>query len=189
MKRYNLRKKYVLIIAIIIIGILVYYLNISHINNSVQVLKDEYKNEFITKTGRIEKQLVGKEIKSLKHIIRKYNSYNIVLLYSGINCGNCNKKAFGLIKAIDSLSNRNLTTVVAYNSDTSYDSIIFDYKNFIFLDEKQSIRKELNYILTPVLLLIDKNSKIYSVYFPSLYTDHADDEKFLNLVKKQLSDI
>jgi hypothetical protein len=114
-----------------------------------------------------ESLLLGKKIR-IDEIIG--DSISIVnrslLLYTGYDCGSCVHAGFHLINMIDSVSRSNHSIVLEIQSNKGRDQLNHGYKNYIFSDSKDEIRKQLKYVNTPVVLSFDKYGKISQVYFP-----------------------
>ena len=100
------------------------------------------------------------------------------------DCNKCVQKGFYLCKKINNIYNEEVVSVVSINSDVGADQLKYNYKSYIYMDKHDDLRRELKYVLTPILLLINKKYKILDCYFPQVNTDSLKLTNFLNSVDK-----
>lgn len=89
-----------------------------------------------------------------------------VLIYTGLDCQSCIDKGFSLIKQISKISKNNNAFVIASNSNIGFDQERNHYFDYIYNDNEEKIRKNLNYLHTPILLILDKDNTIIEICFP-----------------------
>jgi hypothetical protein len=113
--------------------------------------------------------LIGKAINSVDSIVDKEKKGSfIIYIFNYHDCGDCVNAGFYISKKIDSLSE---TQVVVYPiasmiSNPSAYQRENEYYEYIPTDDRDLIRRELKYLPTPVLLLMDSNKVILNVFFP-----------------------
>lgn len=129
-----------------------------------------------------KENLIGKKIKAIGAIIGdSVNLSNkVVLLYDGFDCETCIDLGYEMSKRIDEKAGKRLVYVITTSLRIDRDQSKNSYKNYVFSDEHDIIRKELKYIYTPVLLKMDSLVKIIDVYFPNYQRDLNSELKFIN---------
>lgn len=175
-------KFYIIIISVTIIAVLI---NIYRIN-TLSPIAEEAKEAVIKRINNLSGELMGREINSLKDVVTDLKKIDIVMLYSGNDCSNCAEKGFKIIKKINSIKTSIKTAIVGINTNISNDIIQNDYKDYIYNDSSQLIRKELKYCITPALFIIDEKFKIIKAYFPTIYSSKEEDEEFINYAKNNM---
>jgi hypothetical protein len=90
----------------------------------------------------------------------------IIFLYTGYDCQSCVDKGFEIIKRIDSLYSTQKTYIVASQSNIGFDQERNEYYKYIYNDNMELIRKELNFVPTPMILKLDEEDVIIKVIFP-----------------------
>lgn len=142
------------------------------------------KNESTSKNNLLNQQkesIKGKQIKVLSKILKDSikTSNKTIFLYNGFDCGTCIDIGYELAKKIDSLKQLKIVYIISTSTNIGRDQIKYNYTDFVYNDEKDLIRKELKFIYTPVLLSLDAESKISSVFFPSSNRDFKAEENFI----------
>ncbi len=114
--------------------------------------------------------ILGKTIPDIKDL----KSSQIILLFSPFDCSTCLESAFKeMILIEEQLASFN-PTAVAVLSEPSSIQRHFNYKEYIFFDGEDLIRKSLKFVPTPILLLCDKSNKVICYHSPS-QNDNAEE--------------
>lgn len=131
--------------------------------------------------------LKGKAVCSIDSILEKRNEIEIIYVFNYHDCETCINRGFLTVKEIDKRSKNNTVKVIAsmFQEITSTQTIN-DYKNYIYKDEHDLIRKELKYIPTPALLIIDDSCRIKDAY---LFTPSSKDEDIKQFTETCISTI
>ncbi|MDA3878840.1 MAG: hypothetical protein PF436_00495 [Prolixibacteraceae bacterium] len=113
-------------------------------------------------------RIKNKEVESLKLILDSTTQIanNIVFLYNGFDCGTCIDIGYEMAKKIDSSLNSQEVYIISTSANVGQDQLRNNYKNYVYIDEKNIIRKELKFIYTPVFLSFDADNRIKNVFFP-----------------------
>ncbi|WP_297626169.1 hypothetical protein [uncultured Rikenella sp.] len=118
--------------------------------------------------------LVGKRISSLARIMAPDDvpSDNCVLLiYHGMDCGSCLDAGFA---SVERLRNKGVPCVtVAIDANVSEAQQRYGYYDYIYTDRGDLLRRELKYVNTPILLLLDDSLRIVDMYKPASGTEVA----------------
>jgi hypothetical protein len=113
--------------------------------------------------------LLGKSINSIDSILdvqKKENGF-VVYLFNYHDCGNCIDAGFYISKKIDDLHcEQTVYAIASMISNPSNYQQKMQYDEYIYVDEQDKIRRELKYIPTPVLLLLDSHNTVKDVFFP-----------------------
>lgn len=134
------------------------------------------------KMREAEKFLLNKNINSLSSILPDSiitNRAICVMLYTGMDCGTCIEKGFETINQLNQQVPQKNIAVIASKSNIGRDQLMFNYHEYIYHDERESIRRELRFIYTPVLILLDASKNIIKVYFPLTNESEEARENFL----------
>jgi hypothetical protein len=157
-------------------------------NKDLFIETNNIKKLDVSRYENMKNNILGKDILSLSQIlpIQKgiINKYYFIYLYMSSGCGNCIKKGFDLVNRIDSTFGKAFVKVIcAGNGDVSSGKLYYDYNKFIYIDEKELIRKELKYIYTPVFLILDEHFKISFARFFTTYDDGNIINNLIDTVK------
>jgi hypothetical protein len=110
--------------------------------------------------------LLGKTVKSIDSILSKKMECNyVVYIFNNYDCGNCVNAGFYLLKKIDALHGQIYAITASPDNPAIYQKEN-NYYEYIYVDSKDLIRRELKYIPTPVFLLLNKENKILDIHFP-----------------------
>lgn len=136
------------------------------------VLNPDVYNNAQKRCEKMRTQLRDKRIHSLNKILGdsicdKKQKF-MVFAYSGFDCHNCVDEGFEISKKIDSVFPIQRIYIIASNANISRDQQRNDYKNFIYNDKKELVRRELKYFYTPVLLSFDTSGYIADVCYPGI---------------------
>lgn len=110
--------------------------------------------------------LKGKTLSSPDSIIgESQKGRKILYVFNFYDCPSCIDNGFAAVKQIDSVAGDGTVKVIAsmFQEVTSTQRQN-QYRNYIYIDEKDRIRKELNYAPTPMLLIIDDSCKIEDAF-------------------------
>jgi len=167
--------KFVLICSILVVLIVILtFVNIKDINiKKLMNKKNEnqlYVKNITEKFNIIEKKLIGRKVKSIQKILsdslKNTVEPYIVFLFTGNDCPPCIDKGFQLTKKLDNKYKKRKVYIIASNADISRYLFNNDYYRYIFTDNKDLIRRELNFIFTPAFLSLDSSLTIKDLYFP-----------------------
>lgn len=137
------------------------------------------------KTNVIKQQQIlnikGKEIKSLTKVLGDSVTpeRKVFFLYNGFDCDTCIDIGYEMAKKIDSINKGKLVYIISTSSNIGSDQAKNLYRNFVFNDEADLIRKELKYIYTPVLISLNKNSIVNNVFFPNYIRNKKKENDFI----------
>lgn len=119
--------------------------------------------------------------------IKINNNDNIIYLYHGLDCYLCIKRGFEIASRIDSISHRQKVFIVGIATNIGQEQSSFRYYNYIYKDNSDLIRKELKYLPTPIMLLINSDKKIIDVVQPG-NSSEEDVEDFIRKINLKKSD-
>lgn len=126
--------------------------------------------------------LIGKHILSIDSVVsEKHDNQQVLYLFNHYDCGSCIDSGFQITKIIDKLCGRKTVVVIATMTDPSYYQGANDYFEYIYVDNRDFIRKELKYIQTPVLLLLNNRKEITGSVYPNV-TSYEDCQRFIDSV-------
>jgi hypothetical protein len=134
----------------------------------VQNNSDNFSRQINEKYLDATKFLEGKSVSSIKKILSDSlpdGKDFIVLYYDGRDCSSCIDIGFNLIKRVKNFNRSVCCFVIANNARISQDQFNNSYKNYVFNDEFELIRKQLNFIYSPVVLRINKDLLIENIWF------------------------
>lgn len=125
------------------------------------------KQNFPVSQSQYFDNLNNQIIKSIDKIVDERTQTNrFLFLFNFHDCQNCVEAGLFLSKAIDSIAGERVVFPVAtmvnptnFQSRTSY----FEY---IYYDYDDIIRKELKFIPTPLLILLNSDNKVVSSFIP-----------------------
>ena len=125
------------------------------------------KQENINKNTDID-WLIGKSINNMDSIldIKKEGNF-FVYIFNYHDCGSCINAGFHISKKIDALYGQQIVYPISsmINTPSEYQRANGYYK-YIYIDDKDLIRRELKYAPTPMLLFMSDNNVILNVFFP-----------------------
>lgn len=118
--------------------------------------------------------LVGKRMASLAEVMAPDpvpGEPSVLLVYHGMDCGSCMETGFGLLKR---LRREGVPcAVVAVDANISEAQRQYEFFDYIYTDRRDRLRRELKYVNTPILLLLDDSLRIADIYKPAVGTDSA----------------
>jgi hypothetical protein len=84
----------------------------------------------------------------------------------GYDCQSCVDKGFDVVKKINSLYPEIKTYIIESRSNVGFDQGRNDYYRFVYNDKDELIRKELQFLATPILLMLSEENVITKISFP-----------------------
>ncbi len=111
--------------------------------------------------------LVGKRIVSIDSILSD-RRHEIIFLFNYYDCGSCIDSGFSITKRIDSFRGDRKVNIISIMGDPSPYQIRNQYYEYIYLDPKDLIRKEMKYIQTPIIFLLDSLNCVEDYIFPNV---------------------
>lgn len=129
---------------------------------------------------KVREMIKNTKMTSLQQVIGdtiKITDQTVFLIYTGYDCGNCIDEGFEIVKNIhDNLDNVKVH-IIASNTNILNDQHRYNYKQYIFHDSKDRVRKQLKFYYSPAILFMKDNLKPAEVFFPGL-----DNEKKMNMI-------
>lgn len=118
------------------------------------------------KAEKIEGQIKGIKLDCISEIISdsisNIRSDKLIFLVEEDNCGVCLSKG---IKMYNEIINKNdLQSFVISSGSNSNNQIIYYYKNHIYRDIEDNIRRQLLYCPTPILLTLNNNNLVTKAF-------------------------
>ncbi len=128
--------------------------------------------------------LLGKHIYSLDSVLSDEDKpLKLVFLFNYYDCASCIDSGFQLVKRIDRSHGDKMVAVIStMGSPTSYQTHN-QYYEYVYSDNKDLIRKELKYVQTPILFLVNEEKKVLDYIFPNV-SDEQEYVHFFDLLKK-----
>lgn len=123
-------------------------------------------------------KLKMKRITALDSIIQ-YDQTQILFLFNNYDCGNCVDLGFAITKRISNILKKENITVVSTMGNPSAFQERNKFYEYIHDDSKDLIRKELKYVPTPILFILDSNKRIKDYILPGVSTEEQI-EAFIN---------
>lgn len=131
--------------------------------------------------------LLNKKITCLDKILGDFiiSANHVIFLYNGFDCETCIDIGYRVSKTIDSLVQKQMVYIISTSANIGGNQLRNEYKNFVYNDEHDIIRRELRYIYTPVFILLDSMKKIDSMYYHNYNRNMKEENAFiLNCLKK-----
>lgn len=141
---------------------------------------DGTKSKKTYKDTNDEYHLIDKQIKSIDSVLPK-GSNGIIFLFNYYDCGSCVDSGFVITKKIDSIYPSQKVFIISTMGDPQYYQKRNRYNDYIYMDSKDLIRKELKYIQTPIILSLDSTNKIVDYIFPNV-TSREKELLFINKI-------
>jgi hypothetical protein len=111
--------------------------------------------------------LMGKTIYSIKNIVNMQRQGNfVVFIFNYYDCETCVDCGFHISKKIDLLSDKQMVYPIASMMNPTVYQQRNQYYEYIYTDDRDLIRRELKYIPTPVLILMNDKNTVLDVFFP-----------------------
>ena len=130
-------------------------------------------------------RLKGVQILSLDSVVGETEKCVIVYIFNYYDCETCIDKGFEIVNLIDNSKKREYVKVIVsmFHEVTSTQKRN-SYRGFIYKDKNDLIRKELRYIPTPVMIIVDNNSRIRDA---CIFEISQDKKQLDDFIKKCLS--
>lgn len=127
-------------------------------------------------------RLLDKQLLSIDSILEnKEKQKTVLLLFNYYDCGSCIDSAFQLVKRIDESNNRKMVSVISTMGSPIAFQVRNHYEEYVYSDDKDLIRKELKYVQTPILILLDAEKRIKCYMFPNV-SDKQECDSFMEAV-------
>lgn len=140
------------------------------------------------KEEKLANRFVGRKTTAISKVIttegKEYGrEEKIIFLYTGYDCQSCVDKGFEIIKRIDSLHPARTTYIITSQSNIGFDQKRNGYYKYIYNDHTELIRKELDFVPTPMIFKLNGEDIIVKVFFPVTNSNihEAIDKLSLNL--------
>ncbi len=149
------------------------------------------ENENIEKPNKVL-SIIDKKLNNLNPIIEELidkKSNKLVLLFSDNDCWTCIINSFEIIKTLESKDYDQY--VIGINSHQDRIKNELGYLKTIYNDNKGKLKKELNYLNTPVIIFLNRENVVLNAFLPQYrqsFEHIASKEKFISFVKKTLKD-
>ena len=125
------------------------------------------KENDVTKTPQKDVyNLIGKRVTSIDSIVSN-KTCRVIFLFNYYDCGSCIDLGFSITKKIDSLYRNNKVAIISTMGSPSSFQKRNKYYEYIYLDSKDLIRKELKYVPTPIVFLLDSSNCIKDYILPN----------------------
>ncbi len=146
------------------------------VNNTVTTAT----NDLSVKFERQKQFLQQRKISSLSKVLDKASTKKcVILLYNETDCDDCIQKGFDIIKNLDAIP-VDRAYIITSTPNPGRHQLLFDYPKLIFVDSHDLIRKELKFVHTPVLLVLNEQNQIQqNILFPGVATPWEERE-FIN---------
>ena len=130
-------------------------------------------------------RLKGMQILSLDSVVGETEKCVIVYIFNYYDCETCIEKGFEIVNLIDNSKKREYVKVIVsmFHEVTSTQKRN-SYRGFIYKDKNDLIRKELRYIPTPVMIIVDNNCRIRDA---CIFEISQDKKQLDDFIKKCLS--
>lgn len=147
---------------------------------NVNTFKNKHESIDIIDQTRL---LLNKKCTSIDSVILKDSIKDniVVFLYHGSDCYSCIKTGFEITHEIDSIIGYQKVFIVGIMANIGQEQTMFKYYNYIHQDPKDLIRKELKYLPTPIMFLVNTDRYIVDVLQPGNCTREQID-KFIENV-------
>jgi hypothetical protein len=156
-------------------------------NVDTEKIKNNDPPKFYTKVTKFNRKLIGTELKTLEKLNAKKKIYDkaALLILSIGECSSCQHKSYEILCKLDYLFYGNIFIVTS--KDFS-DKFPCEIKKLI--DDKELLKKEINLIYTPSIIIVDNN--VIVDILPIIITNSEgynfdlEVEKFIKKTKKQV---
>jgi hypothetical protein len=129
--------------------------------------KDEAKTVKRVSYSFFKSSFEGKKASSVDAVITDKGTDNcFIYIFSFYDCTNCVDAGFYYCKALDAAVGRHIAFPIATLTSPSYYQERTNYAEYVYYDKEDVLRKELKFIPTPTLLLLDKDRTIHSCFMP-----------------------
>lgn len=159
MKKY---KYYAIAVGAFLLLLYIFIPQSSNSNNALllNATEDNAMEYKIKRNLEISKSVINKECKSVAKIVDSLefiDKHAIILLYNGYDCSSCIESGFMMIRRLNSPEN---LYVIATQTNPSIHQKMYEYFDYVYLDDDDILREELKFVPTPLMLVIDSTYKI-----------------------------
>lgn len=109
--------------------------------------------------------LSGRIVNSMDSVL-DVKGDKFVFIFNSFDCESCVDAGIKLVKNIDAYDNQNGVCVIATMENPSNVQYRNKYYDYIYCDEKDLIRRELKFVPTPIVLLLDKSNVVKYAFMP-----------------------
>jgi len=137
-----------------------------------------------TKEEKLQDRFISKSLESINVILseeKKSDENKIILIYTGYDCQSCVDKGYKILKTIRSQNETKKIFIISSNTNIGRDQERNEYYDFVHNDEKELVRKELKFIFTPIILVLDKDNCILHINFPE--TNSSEKEMVEQIIR------
>ena len=140
---------------------------VKKVNDSNKLAKIQTREE------KFEDKFLNKKIVALDKLIPDHNSTKdkILFLYTGFDCQSCIDKGYEIIKKIELLALNCEIYIISSHSNIGRDQERNEYYNYIYNDENELIRRELKFVVTPMILVLNNENIVTKFIFPTTNSD------------------
>lgn len=124
------------------------------------------QKDSIDKQKKKTYNLIGKRITSIDSIVPDKNP-RVIFLFNYYDCGSCVDSGFSIANKIDSLCRKRKVAIISTMGSPSLYQARNAYYEYIHPDPKDLIRKELKYVPTPIVFLLDSSNYIKDYILPN----------------------
>lgn len=129
--------------------------------------------------------LLGKRVQTLDSILQEDDKKaNIVFLFNFYDCGSCVDSGFQMVDRIDKFYQRKSVPVISSMGSPVQDQVRNQYREYIYSDKNDLIRKELKYVQTPILIKFNEKKEITDYIFPNL-SDEQECGRFFRFMESK----
>ena len=165
---------------LIITSFFVFFIFLLSCNQNRQKITEE---PVLTIEERLQDRFINRNLASANTILfsgKAVDDKKILLVYTGFDCQSCVDRGFQVLKKLRSENNSHKVFVISTNANIGLDQARNEYYDFVYSDSQELIRMELNFIYTPVILVLDKDNVIIHLNFPKTNSDEREMIKQIN---------
>ena len=132
---------------------------------------------------KLQDRFINKQLESVNTILfngKAMVEKKILLIYTGFDCQSCVDKGYLILKTIRSHNENQQIYIIATNANIGMDQDRNEYYDFIYNDSQELIRKELKFIYTPVILVLDRDNRIIHLNFPETHSNEHEMTEHIN---------
>lgn len=114
--------------------------------------------------------IIGKKIELSSILKSDWHTYQnsekpiLVFLFTGLDCSSCVMKGLEVLKNED-VKRMFRSIPISVGGNNGIIQLRSEFKEYIYQDSDDLIRKTLKYVYTPVIFSVDKDSQIKEVFF------------------------
>ena len=131
--------------------------------------KSKKEETSATKEEKLKDRFINKKIESINTIIsdgKDSNETKIILIYTGFDCQSCVDKGYHILKTLRSQDVSKKILVISSNTNIGRDQERNEFYDFVYNDDKELVRHELKFLITPIILVLNNDNRILHINFP-----------------------